>query len=97
MAIVFEHKQKNINWLTLFTTLFIIVFVLLGIYYLFFAATPIIETVLPGPLQKVNQISDLQFIDSSPLLGTLTSNNLQVYVGTPSIGLIGRTNPFASL
>ena len=94
MAIVFEQPKKSVNWFGIFIGVFSVIFVVMLVYYLFFAPTPKIETVLPDPLKKANQISTLEFTDPSPVLSSEKYKKLHVYVGSPSVGTLGRPNPF---
>ncbi len=97
MAIVFEQPKKSINWFGIFIGVFSVVFVVFLAYYLFFAPAPKIETVLPDILKKANQISNLQFTDPSPVVSSGKYKALHAYVGSPSTGTLGRTNPFLPL
>ncbi len=97
MAIVFEQPKKAINWFGILFSIFSVVFVGTLTYYLFFAPTPKIETVLPDVFKKTNQISTLQFTDPTPVLSSNTFKALRVYVGSPSVGTVGRANPFLPL
>jgi len=94
MAIVFEQPKKKINWFGIITGVFSVVFLASLVYYLFFAPTPKIETVLPDALKKTNQISNLQFTDPSPVLSSPEFESLKLYVGPPGTGILGRANPF---
>ena len=97
MAIVFEQPKRRINWFPIVTSVFGVLFIIALAYYLFFAPTPNIEAVLPEVLEKTNRISDLEFTDPTLLLSSAAYKALRVYVGAPSSGTLGRTNPFLPL
>jgi hypothetical protein len=94
MAIVFEQERKPVNWFAIFSILFIVIFVIVGAYFLFFTESPRIDLVLPPALEQADQISDLEFIDPQPILTSSAYKSLRVYVGPPAIGSLGRANPF---
>ncbi len=96
MAIVFEQPRKPINWIKLFFGIFIGVFLVFTVYYLFFAPSPKIDVVLPTPLQNANQIISTQFIDPGLVLNSQVFKALKLYLGQPSVGTLGRANPFVS-
>lgn len=96
MAIVFEQQRKPINWIKLLFWIFIGAFLVFAIYYLFFAPSPKIDVVLPAPLQKANQIVATQFVDPGLILNSQVFKSLKLYLGQPSVGVLGRANPFVS-
>jgi len=96
MAIVFEQAKKPVPWVKILFVVFSVVFVAGGAYYLFFAPTPPIDVVLPEPLERASQISNLQFIDPGEVINDQVFQNLQSYFGSPGVGFLGRQNPFSS-
>ena len=95
MAIVFQEQKKTVNWIRLLFISFTILFVIFGIYALFFAEKPRIEVVLPEPLKRVSQISNLPAADPSEVLNSQTFRRLQTFFPAPGVGVLGRQNPFA--
>jgi hypothetical protein len=97
MAIVFEKQKKQVNWIVILFILFSSGFVVFAAYYLFFAPTPRIDLVLPEQLERAGQISRLEFIDPAAVLTSPVFKSLRTYIGSPSIGSLGRSNPFFPL
>ncbi|HEY4475561.1 MAG TPA: hypothetical protein VJB92_02450 [Candidatus Paceibacterota bacterium] len=95
MAIVFEQPKKPFNWTRFLFVIFIIAFLVFGTYYLFFAPSPRLDIVLPPPLERARQISNLEFVDPATVLGSPAFRRLKSYVGPPAPGPLGRPNPFA--
>ena len=95
MAIVFQEQKKSVNWIRLLFIAFSIVFVIVAVYALFFAASPKIDVVLPDPLKRVSQISTLEPVDPTKILDNPTLKRLQAFFPAPGVGVLGRTNPFA--
>ncbi|PIR89580.1 MAG: hypothetical protein COU07_01640 [Candidatus Harrisonbacteria bacterium CG10_big_fil_rev_8_21_14_0_10_40_38] len=97
MAIVFEQEKKQINWIKLLFVLFIVGFVIFAAYFLFFAPSPQLDVVLPEPLEQAERIGSVSSIKPNDVLGLPAFRALQVFVGPPSIGTLGRDNPFQPL
>jgi hypothetical protein len=97
MAIVFEKQKKPVNWILILSIAFAVIFISGLAYYLFFAPTPQIDIVLPAPLSDAGIISSLEFTDPGVVLSSPEFKNLKLYVGTPSVGTLGRSNPFIPL
>ncbi len=95
MAILIEQKKSEMNWFAIGVTIFIIGFIVFALYYLFFAPTPGIEIVIPTELQSASRITSLQ-VDPSAVLNSRNFRLLRVYTGLPSVGQVGRANPFLS-
>ena len=94
MAIVFEQEKKSVNWVGILFVIFIIGFLVFAVYYLFFAPSPKLDVVLPAPLERASQISELEFIEPATVLNSTAFRKLQNYVGPPAVGVLGRSNPF---
>ncbi len=97
MAIVFEQKRKPVNWIGLLSATFGILFLIFAVYYLFFAPSPKLEAVLPAPLERASQISELEFIEPTIIINDPNFRKLQNYAGPPGVGTLGRANPFVKL
>jgi len=102
MAIVFEQPKKPFNWVRILFIAFSIGFVVFAAYYLFFAPSPKLDIVLPPPLERASQISNLEFVDPSTILSSpefrrLNSPSSPLYIRPPSVGILGRSNPFVKL
>jgi hypothetical protein len=98
MAIVFEQQRKPVNWIAILSIIFIVTFIIVVAYYIFFAATPKIDQigVLPEPLERAGQISNLgEFLEPNAVVGARPFTDLKPLAPQPTIGAIGRSNPFA--
>ncbi len=97
MAIVFERERKPVNWIGILTVAFSIGFVVVVAYALFFAPSPQIEVVLPAPLERAKQISSVEFRDPGEVLASpgFKYVSTSFSAGAPTVGALGRPNPFA--
>ena len=95
MAIVFQEQKKPVNWVKILFAAFSVGFLIFAVYYLFFAPAPKIDVVLPDPLKRANQISNLEFADPSAVINDPAFQKLQTLFGAPGVGALGRQNPFA--
>ena len=89
------NEQKN-NKSALFKIIMIALIVLVfgvGVYYVFFAPTPAFEVIAPPPLQTAREISK-KSVDPTNVINSQAFRNLRNYAPLPTIGLIGRANPF---
>jgi hypothetical protein len=93
MAILLEQQKKKLDWFSLGVTSFIVFAIIFGIYFLFFAPTPGIEIVIPTSLKSADQISAIR-VDPSTVLNSREFRSLRSYTGLPSVGQVGRDNPF---
>ena len=93
MAIVIEQKKKSVNWFSVLTSVFFLLLILIGGYYLFFAPTPGIEIVAPSALQSAVDLSQITF-DPSSVVNSRQFKSLKIYTGLPGTGVLGRGNPF---
>lgn len=93
MAIIIEQHERRINWFAVFAFLFLFTVIGGGGYYLFFAPTPGIEVITPVPLQFAETLSHATF-DPSGILNNPVLKGLRQQGTAPSVGSIGRHNPF---
>ena len=97
MAIIVEqNKKKGMSWLVILVVLFLMAIIFAGGYYLFFAPTPGIEVVAPLGLRSAVDLSKITF-DPSSVVNSQQFKSLKVYTGLPSVGNLGRSNPFSPL
>ena len=96
MAIVFDEQKRSVNWFGIVAGLFLVIFFFVGVYYLFFAPVPKIQSIIPAALQDTTQLSKLEYIDPSTILDNPTFRKLHTYVPLPGPGRLGRSNPFLS-
>ena len=93
MAILIEQQKRKTNWFGILTFLFLLLVIFGGGYFLFFSPTPGIEVIIPSSLESAEQLSEVQ-IDPSALIANPALKKLRMYGGQPSIGTVGRQNPF---
>lgn len=93
MALVFEQQQK-FNWKAAATVLAAIGAIGAATYFLFFSPVPAIENFRVPPAVKSNsELSNLK-LDTTAVTNSQQFRSLRRYVGQPSVGEIGRENPF---
>lgn len=92
MALVFE-EEKKFNW----KGLLIVIVVILAIggfaYFLFFTPVPAIEVIVSPAVRSTEELSSVHF-DPASVVNSEDFRALRRYAGQPSIGQIGRPNPF---
>ena len=95
MAIVLQEQQQT-NWRAL--GIIVAVFLVIGLsaYFLFWSKAPAIEKVIPNELKSASELSNVKFkTDLDSVIRELPpQGKLQRYVGQPSVGATGRSNPF---
>ena len=94
MAILIDEEKRPFPWFPLLIAAVILVALVAGTYYLFFAAVPGIEVVLPPALKSANAISEID-VEPSRVINSPEFRALRVYTGLPSTGELGKANPFA--
>jgi uncharacterized protein (DUF58 family) len=92
MAIILEQKKKT-NWFGITVSVVLLVTILVGGYFLFFAPTPGIEVVAPLQFQSAVDLAKITF-DPSAVVNSRQFKSLKIYTGLPSAGALGRENPF---
>lgn len=71
----------------------LVVLVAAGAYALFFAPTPAIEIIVPPTVRSTAELSKVEF-DPSSVANSEAFRALRRYVGEPTLGQVGRSNPF---
>ncbi len=66
-----------------------------GTYFLFFAPTPGIETLVPTEQKVTAQLSSIQ-LDTRPVVEVFNSGRLKSFAAPVSAGQVGRSNPFVA-
>ena len=97
MAIVLERQRRPINFFAIGIFIFLFGFLGFAAYYLFFAASPKFDAVLPAPLERANVLEGINFVDPEEIIGNPKFARLKQYEKDPGIGFIGRSNPFEQL
>lgn len=92
MAIVFEEKQK-FNWKALAAVSAAIIAVGAAVYFLFFTPVPAIEIIAPPAVRSSSELSNIT-LDAVSVTNSQQFRALRRYIGQPSIGQVGRDNPF---
>ena len=64
-----------------------------GVYFLFFAPTPGIEVLVPSEQKVTAQLSAIQ-LNTQPAVEAFTSGKFKRYAAPVSTGQVGRLNPF---
>ncbi len=93
MAILMEQQQRKTNWFAIIVFLFLLAVIAGGGYFLFFSPTPGIDIIIPRSLDSAEALSEIQ-IDPSAIIGSPVLKSLRQYGSEPSIGTVGRQNPF---
>jgi len=95
MAIIVQEQKKSINLFAISIVTIILFAILLSAYFLFFASQPVIEIIVPAPLETAVEITKAQF-DPAVVINSSEFRVLRSYAGLPTVGSLGRTNPFIS-
>lgn len=95
MAIVLKEQKKRVNWFAFLVFIFFLVIIVGGAYLLFFTPLPGIETLVPTTLKSAAELSQVDF-DPAQIIANPTLNKLRQYGNLPSVGNLGRDNPFIS-
>ncbi len=96
MALMMEQKQeRGSNWFVIFVFIFIFGIIVLGGYFLFFSPTPLIDKIAPAGGVTIEKISEVT-LDFSKIVDDPVLKSFTPYGTVPSIGTVGRPNPFAS-
>ncbi len=97
MALIMEQKPpRGSNWFAISVFIFVFALIVLGGYFLFFSPTPLIDTIVPSGGVTVETISEVK-LDSSKIVNDPVLKTFREYGTVPSIGTVGRPNPFSSL
>jgi hypothetical protein len=95
MALIMQHEERRgVNWFAVLVFLFLLLVIVGGGFLLFFGPTPLIETVAPAGLQATDRLAEAQF-DSSKIVNDPVLQSFRTYGTVPSVGSVGRANPFA--
>lgn len=96
MAIIVEEEKKSSPLLIVIISIFLLVFLGMGAYYLFFRPVPGVEQVVISPeLQSISKVSKIT-LDIASITDSPVYKSLLKHVNEPSLGVFGRANPFAS-
>ncbi len=93
MAIIIEQEKKPVNWFNLIVIGVIVVIIFAVIYFIFFNQPQLIDVVVPGNLNNIKQLSQVQ-IDPAPVVNTLNKYFTNNYGTSLNIPTPGRSNPF---
>ena len=93
MAVVLEQQKRKTNWFAVVVFIFILAVILGLAYFLFFAPTPGIEIIAPSQLEEAAGLAELE-LDSNKLISDPVLKSLKQYGTQPSIGVLGKDNPF---
>lgn len=93
--ITLQKVSKPVNWTAWIIAGVLTLLVFGAAYFLFFAPTPGIETLVPTEQKVTAQISSIQ-LDTRPVVEVFNSGRLKRFAGPPSAGQLGRSNPLIS-
>lgn len=94
MALIMQQEtRRGTNWFGFFIFLFIFAVIVGSGYFLFFSPTPGIEIVAPSSLQATETVSQAS-LDSSKVINDPVLKTFREYGTVPSVGAVGRPNPF---
>lgn len=95
MAITLQKIKKSVNWVPIIVAAVLVIIVIGAAYFLFFAPVPGIEVISPSEQRITSQLSSVK-LDTRPVVEVLNSGALKRHAGPPSVGQVGRSNPFIS-
>ena len=93
MAIEVQQDKKNVNILNVLMGVVIVGVLFAGVYFFLFRRPEYIEVVLPGELQDLDRISNIQF-QPDRVFESLKYKVLQPHGGVVNPPPPGRRNPF---
>lgn len=94
MALMMQpERNRGANWFAIFIFAFLLMVVVLGGALLFFGPTPLIDVVAPAGLEKTSAISETT-LDASAIVNSPVLQGFREYGTVPTIGTVGRQNPF---
>lgn len=93
MAIIVEEEKKPVNWFNVVVAAVIVAVVFAVVYFIFFKNPELIDVVVPGGLNGINQLSQVQ-VDPAPVVGTLNKYFTGNFGSSLTIPTPGRPNPF---
>jgi len=96
MAIIVKEEKKTQNIFPAFLTFLILLLVGVTGYALFFAPVPLVEKVAPTNIDSLSKLAELK-AEPDEVMAHPTFKKLREYVGRPSVGVNGRSNPFLPL
>jgi len=93
MAIIVEEEKRRTNLFSLIlgTSLFVAIIVL--VYYLFFAPTPLMEKVISSNTQTLKELSGIR-LQPEEVINNPKFQILRQYVNPIDTGMPGKNNPF---
>ncbi len=94
MAITIEQEKQQRNWVGIIVALIVVVSLFVAAYYLFFKKPELIETVTPGQLKQLQNVSQITF-DPEALFNSPEFKALRQFGGEITVPTPGRSNPFA--
>ena len=90
---ILVQEQKSFNLQALITFVVVILIVIGGIYFLFFAPVPGIEIIVPASINSTSELSNIEFSPEN-VISSEKFRALRRYTGQTTVGQIGRDNPF---
>jgi len=93
MAIIIEQEKKPVNWFNIIVVAVVVVILFAVVYFIFFNSPELIDVVVPGNLDNIKQLSQVQ-VDPTPVVNTLNKYFTGNFGTSLTIPTPGRPNPF---
>jgi len=93
MAIIIEEEKRKINLFALAVVALVIITIVGGTYYLFFAPTPLIEKVTPSSVKSLEALSNIK-LQPELIINNPKFQILKTYINQLETGTAGKNNPF---
>ena len=98
MAFEIQNEKKKLDFMPIVIGLFVVVFVGAAVYYMFFAESPFINTIVNTSSELERSASELERVRSSSspntILNDQTFKDLRAQTTPLSTSSTGRSNPF---
>ncbi len=94
MAIIIEQDKKPVNWFNIIVIAVVVAIMFAVVYFIFFNKPELIDVVVPGNLNNIKQLSQVQ-VDPTPVVNTLNKYFTNNYGASLNIPTPGRSNPFS--
>lgn len=93
MAIIVEQEKKPINWFNIIVIAVVVAILFAVVYFIFFSQPQLIDVVVPGNLDNIKQLSQVQ-VDPTPVVNDLNKYFTGNFGTSFTIPTPGRPNPF---
>lgn len=94
MAIAIEGEKNTKGWIQIAVIAVTALFLIFGMYSLFFKSPPLVEVLIPQELETISRYSEININPRAITESTLYSSLIQ-HVSEPVVEGFGRENPFS--